>query len=80
MLKLYGHVVRMDDNRWPKRIMTWSPKGRRRRGRPEVKREKEVVRVVKQSNLTSDDAVNRKLWRLTTSNQWTTGKLIGMKQ
>jgi len=80
MLKLCGHVVRMEDNRWPKRIMTCSPEGRRRRGRPEVKWEKEVERVVKQSNLTSDEAVNRKLWRLTTSNQWTNGKLIGMKQ
>jgi hypothetical protein len=81
MLKLYGNIVCMEDNRWPKRIMTWSPEGRRqRRGRPEVKWEKEVERVVKQSILTSDDAVNRKLWRLTTINRWTTGKLIGMKQ
>ena len=80
MLKWSGNVVHWLDNRRPKRIMTWSPEGRRRRGRPEVKWEKEVERVVKQSNLTSDEAVNRKLWRLTTSNQWTNGKLIGMKQ
>jgi len=46
MLKLYGHVVRMEDNRWPKRIMTWLPEGRQRRGRPEVKWEKETERVV----------------------------------
>jgi hypothetical protein len=25
MLKWHGHVLRMEDNRWPKRIMTWSP-------------------------------------------------------
>jgi hypothetical protein len=50
MLKWYGHVVRMEDNRWPKRIMTWSPEERRRRGRPEVKWEKEVERVTKQRN------------------------------
>jgi hypothetical protein len=24
MLKWYGHIVRMEDNRWPKQIMTWS--------------------------------------------------------
>jgi len=35
---------------------------------------------MKQNNLTSDDAVNRKIWRLTTSNRWTTGKLMGMQQ
>jgi len=59
----------MDDNRWPKRIMTSSPEGRLRRGRSELNCEKEVERVVKQSNLTSDDAVNRKLWRKATENQ-----------
>jgi hypothetical protein len=36
MLKWYGHVLHMEDNRWPKRIMTWSPGGRRR-GRPKMK-------------------------------------------
>jgi hypothetical protein len=36
MLKWYGHVVCMEVNRWSKR-MTWSPEGRRRRGRSEVK-------------------------------------------
>jgi hypothetical protein len=40
MLKWYGHVVRMKDSRWPKRIMTWSSGGRRRRGRPEAVGEK----------------------------------------
>lgn len=36
--------------------------------------EKEVDRVMKQRNLTYDDAVNWQLWQLTTSNQQTTGK------
>jgi hypothetical protein len=37
MLNWYGHVLCMEDNRRPKWIMTWSPEGRRRRGRPEIK-------------------------------------------
>ena len=41
VLKWYGYVVRMDDNRWPKRIRTSPPEGRLRRGRSEVKWEKE---------------------------------------
>jgi hypothetical protein len=41
MLKWYGHVLRMEDNIWPKRIMTGSPEGKRR-GRPEMKWEREV--------------------------------------
>jgi len=34
--------------------------------------------VMKQKNLTSDDAINRKLWRLKSSKRGTTGKLIGV--
>jgi len=68
-LKWYGHVVCMEDNRWTK----GSPGGKRQ-GRPEVKWEKEVERVMKQRNLISDDAVNRQLWPLKNSNRWTTGK------
>jgi hypothetical protein len=67
MLKWYGHVLRMEDG-WPKRIMTWSPEGRRR-GRPEMNWEKEVERVMKENNLTPEDAVNRQLWRKASENQ-----------
>jgi hypothetical protein len=59
MLKWYGHVVGMEGTRWPKRIMTWSPGERRRRGRTEVKWEKEMEAVMKQRNVTSDDAMNQ---------------------
>jgi hypothetical protein len=52
----------MEDKRWPKRIMAWSPEGRRRRGQPEIKQEKEVERVIKQRTLKYDDAFNRKPW------------------
>ena len=68
--------IRNDGNRWPKRIMTWSPGGRRRRRRPEVKWEKEVERVMKQRNVISDDAVNWLPWLLNTSKQRTTGKPV----
>jgi hypothetical protein len=58
VLKWYVHVLCMEDNRWPKR-MTWSSEGRR--GRPEIKWEREVERVMKQKNLKPEDAVNRLL-------------------
>ena len=30
----YGHVQRMPDERWPKRMLDWVPNRRRERGRP----------------------------------------------
>jgi adenine C2-methylase RlmN of 23S rRNA A2503 and tRNA A37 len=57
----------MEDNRWSKRIITWSPEGRR--GRPEMKWERKVERVKKQKNLTPEKAVNRQLRRKVTENQ-----------
>jgi len=70
MLKWYGHVVRMEDSRWPKIIMYWSQGGRRGRGRPEVKWVEESERVMKQVNSTCDDPVNGRVWRLKTGNRW----------
>jgi hypothetical protein len=51
-------VSSREDNRWPKRIMTWSPEGRRRRRRPKVKWKKEVERVTMERNLTISCTVN----------------------
>jgi hypothetical protein len=48
MLKWYGHVVCMKDNRWPKRIMPRSPGGRGQRGRLEVQRGIGIERVMKE--------------------------------
>ena len=33
-LDWYGHLERMNHNRWPKRVWEWNPPGRRKRGRP----------------------------------------------
>jgi hypothetical protein len=63
MLKWYGHVLCMKDNRWPKRITTWLLEGIIRiRGRPEMQWKREVGRVMKQKNLTPEDTINWQLW------------------
>jgi len=31
---MYGHVQRMEEGRLPKKVMKWSPPGRRKRRRP----------------------------------------------
>jgi hypothetical protein len=36
--------------------------GRKRRGRPEKKWEREMEGTVKQKNLTPEDAVNQQMW------------------
>jgi len=38
-------------NRWPKWVLTWLPEERGRRERPEIKRKREVKRVMKHKNL-----------------------------
>jgi hypothetical protein len=45
----------MGDNRWPKQILTGSLEGR---GRPKIKWDSEVKRVMKQKNLTSKRCSN----------------------
>jgi hypothetical protein len=75
MLKCYGYVVRIEDNRWHKRIMTCSPEGRRRRGRAEVKWEKGAERMMKQRNMTTNELVNRQLGQPKIYNCWDPGKL-----
>jgi hypothetical protein len=49
--------------------MSWSLEGIKRRGSPEIKWEREVESVMKQKNLTPQDAVNRQLWLKATENQ-----------
>ena len=79
MLKCYGYVVGMEDNRWRKRIMTCSPEERRRRGRAEVQVEKEAERMMKQRNITSKEALKRQLGRPKIYACWGPGKLIQRK-
>jgi len=73
MLKGYGHV-RKKNNRWAQQTMTWSPG---RRGQCTASWEEEVGSVMKQKNLTTDDAINWQLWQKATEDhrlvdQWKT--------
>jgi hypothetical protein len=33
-LRWYGHVVRREREKLPKQVLSWTPQGRRRKGRP----------------------------------------------
>ena len=60
----YGHLQRMDDNRWPKKIWTWSPPEKRKRGRPPRSWKTDVREAMEARNLRDGDWQDRKLWRL----------------
>ena len=63
-LKWYGHLLRIEDSRWPKKIYQWTPHGRRRRGRPEQSWRNQVMDFMRNRNLEEDMAEDRHLWRL----------------
>jgi hypothetical protein len=62
--KWYVHVLHMEVNRWPKRILGWlSERGVGGRRRPKMKWKSEVKGVMKRKNLTAEDAVNMQIWQ-----------------
>ena len=77
-LEWCGHIVSMEGSRCPEWRMAWSVAEIRWWGQPKVKWAREILRVTKQRNLTSDFPINRHLWRLKTGNRWTAEKLIGV--
>jgi hypothetical protein len=60
VLKWYGRVLGVGDNRRLTPLFYWSQEGRKRRGRPEMMWEREVEKVMKQKkSLTPKEAVKR---------------------
>ena len=51
-LKWYGHVQRMEEGRLPKKVMKWSPRGRRKRGRPILTWAEEIRGMMGEKGLT----------------------------
>jgi len=58
----YGHVQRMPDERWPKRMLDWVPNRRRKRGRPRRAWRENIQTEMEWRDLHSGDWENRKLW------------------
>ena len=63
-LKWYGHLLRMEDGPWLKKIYLWTPHGRRRRGRPQQTWRNQVTDFMKSRNMEEDMAEDRHLWLL----------------
>jgi len=58
-LKWYGHVQRMEEGRLPKKIMRWSPPGRRKRGRPKATWAEGIRGLMGEKGLIEEDSKDR---------------------
>ena len=59
----YGHVQRMPEEWWPKRMLDWVPNRRRKRGRPRRDWRENIHLKMEWRNLQPGDWENRKAWQ-----------------
>lgn len=62
-LKWFGHLMRMGDERWPKRVFKWKSPGKNKRGRPRRSWNENIRRTMAERNLEEDQALDREAWR-----------------
>ena len=66
MLKWFGHLMRMQQQRWPKRLFQWTPAGRGIRGRPRRPWYQQIKEIMDTRGIQEEDALDREGWRLGT--------------
>ena len=59
ILRWYGHLHRMENTRWPKKIYLWTSHGRRRRGRPQQSWQNQVNDFMRSRNMEEDMAEDK---------------------
>lgn len=67
-----GHVLRSDENRIHRQSLSWTPSGKRARGRPKETLRRTIFREIKSKNINSirelhQLALDRQNWRVLTS-------------
>ncbi|XP_030752232.1 uncharacterized protein LOC115879476 [Sitophilus oryzae] len=63
-LRWFGHLMRMEDTRWPKRVFKWSPTGGNKRGRPRRSWNDGIRQAMRDRNIEEDLVYDRDGWRL----------------
>lgn len=63
-LAWYGHLNRMQEERWPKKLWKWQPPVRRKRGRPKARWKEAIEAAMESRGLTNEDTLDRCQWRL----------------
>ena len=61
-LKWYGHLRRMNDSRQPKKLQSWVPPGKRKRGRPRKTWMDGVQEAMNNKGLNENDWEDKKTW------------------
>lgn len=59
----YGHVMRMEENRWPKKAMKYVPTNRRKRGRPALTWINGITEIMRDRAIDEEEWRNRERWR-----------------
>jgi len=62
-LKWYGHVQRMEEGKLPKKVMKWSPPGRRKRGGPKATWAEGIRGLLGENGLMEEDWNDRDKWK-----------------
>lgn len=63
-LKWYGHIMRMKEERWPRRAIEYCPRQRKKRGRPKQTWMEGIRKAMEKRNLAEEDWRDRQLWRV----------------
>ena len=73
--RYYGHVLRMGEERLPKQVLSWTPEGSRRRGRPKETWRRTIQSDIRTKELNAEEvenvAANREDWRRYIADLWT---------
>lgn len=56
----YGHVKRMNEDRWPNIALNYIPQHRRRRGRPSVAWEENIRKIMRDRAIEENEWKNKK--------------------
>ena len=62
-IRWLGHVLRMDEDRWPKQLYQWKPDRKRKRGRPKTTWKENMMAAINSRGLNIEDAQDRRLWK-----------------
>ena len=65
-LKWFGHLMRMQQQSWPKRIFQWTPAGTGIRGRPRRSWSQQIKEIMDTRGIKEEDVLDREEWRLGT--------------